>query len=53
MRRIADYRAQDKADPQYYAHHTVVKAQAAMTERQNSTAPTSPEHSRVHEEIQH
>jgi hypothetical protein len=26
MRRIADYRAQDKADPQYYAQHTVAKA---------------------------
>jgi hypothetical protein len=26
-RRIADYRAQDKADPQYYAQHTVTKAQ--------------------------
>lgn len=25
--RIADYRAQDKADPQYYAQHTVTKAQ--------------------------
>jgi hypothetical protein len=27
MRRIADYRTQDKADPQYYAQHTVTKAQ--------------------------
>lgn len=27
VRRIADYRAQDKADPQYYAQHTVTKAQ--------------------------
>lgn len=27
VRRIADYRAQDKADPQYYARHTVTKAQ--------------------------
>ena len=26
VRRIADYRAQDKADPQYYAQHTVTKA---------------------------
>lgn len=53
MRRIADYRAQDKADPRYYAHHTVVKAQAAMPERQSGTAPASPESSRVHEEFQH
>ena len=28
MRRIADYRAQDKADPHYYAQHTVNKAQS-------------------------
>jgi hypothetical protein len=27
VRRIADYRAQDKADPLYYAQHTVTKAQ--------------------------
>jgi hypothetical protein len=51
MRRIADYRAQDKADPQYYAHHTVVKAQADRgVHLQNAAAPESP---RVHEEIQH
>jgi hypothetical protein len=30
IRRIADYRAQDKADPDYYARHTVTKAQAAL-----------------------
>ena len=53
MRRIADFRAQDKADPQYYAHHTVVKAQAAKPERQSGTIPASPESPRVHEEIQH
>jgi hypothetical protein len=53
MRRIADYRAQDKADPQYYAHHTVVKAQAAKPERLSGTIPASPESPRVHEEIQH
>jgi DNA primase RepB-like protein len=27
IRRIADYRADDKADPFYYARHTVIKAQ--------------------------
>jgi hypothetical protein len=27
IRRIADYRADDKADPLYYARHTVTKAQ--------------------------
>ena len=30
VRRIADYRADDKADPDYYARHTVTKAQAQM-----------------------
>jgi hypothetical protein len=30
IKRIADYRAQDKADPEYYARHTVTKARAAL-----------------------
>lgn len=30
MRRIADYRAHDKHDPEYYARRTVLKAQAQM-----------------------
>ncbi|HTS11752.1 MAG TPA: DNA-primase RepB domain-containing protein [Candidatus Limnocylindrales bacterium] len=30
IRRIADYRAQDKTDPEYYARRTVTKAQAAL-----------------------
>lgn len=30
IQRIADYRAQDKADPEYYAHRTVAKAQADL-----------------------
>jgi hypothetical protein len=30
IRRIADYRANEKHDPQYYARHTVTKAQAEM-----------------------
>ena len=41
--RIADYRADDKADPQYYARHTVIKAQAQMRSEiqvlQGETAP--------------
>jgi hypothetical protein len=54
MRRIADYRAHDKADPQYYAHHTVAKAQADRgADRQNAAVPTAPESPRVHEEIDH
>jgi len=30
IQRIADYRSEDKADPQYYARHTVAKAQAQL-----------------------
>lgn len=35
IRRIADYRAADKHDPQYYARHTVAKAQSEL-DRKNS-----------------
>jgi hypothetical protein len=41
IQRIADYRAEDKSDPNYYARRTVAKAHAQLTsERQNSA--TSP-----------
>ncbi len=30
IRRIADFRSEDKADPSYYARHTVMKAQAEL-----------------------
>jgi hypothetical protein len=30
MQRIADYRAEDKSDPRYYARRTVTKAQADL-----------------------
>jgi hypothetical protein len=30
IQRIADYRSEDKADPNYYARHTVMKAQAEL-----------------------
>jgi hypothetical protein len=33
IRRIADYRADDKHDPEYYARHTVEKAQAEIGRR--------------------
>ncbi|MHB8525815.1 MAG: DNA-primase RepB domain-containing protein [Candidatus Acidiferrales bacterium] len=36
IRRIADYRAEEKHDPEYYARHTVAKAQAELQGR----APT-------------
>ena len=45
IQRIADYRADDKADPLYYARLTVIKAQLAlMSPQETSTARTeSPE----------
>jgi hypothetical protein len=38
IRRIADFRAGDKPDPEYYARHTVAKAQAELEQK---PAPTS------------
>jgi len=39
IQRIADYRADDKDNPNYYARHTVTKAQAAL----HSTAAKTPD----------
>jgi len=39
IRRIADYRADEKHDPEYYARHTVAKAQAELQNR--ATAQSS------------
>jgi len=40
IQRIGDYRAADKDDPQYYARHTVAKAQAQLEqERQEPHSP--------------
>ena len=48
IQRIADYRSEDKADPKYYADHTVAKARAQLErERQKageSTGLESPTH---------
>ena len=50
IQRIADYRSQDKADPNYYARHTVAKAQSQLEqERQNLGASKDPESTRVSE----
>jgi len=39
IQRIADYRSEDKADPNYYARHTVAKAQAQLiSDRRNPDA---------------
>jgi hypothetical protein len=39
IRRIADYRADDKADPNYYARLTVSKAQSQMRVQNPATSP--------------
>ena len=40
MRRIADYRAADKHDPEYYARHTVEKAQGEIERETIGTSNT-------------
>ena len=46
MRRIADYRADDKHDPEYYARRTVTKAQAELTKlhQEGETGAAEPAH---------
>ena len=49
IRRIADYRADEKHDPEYYARHTVAKAQAELQSRtgtQDSEAAEISQNSR-------
>src|SRR5437879_1333015 len=36
IQRIADYRADEKSDPSYYAQHTVTKAQAELVRQSSS-----------------
>ena len=43
IQRIADYRAEDKADPNYYARHTVIKAQVEL---QQKASPRRTDNSR-------
>jgi hypothetical protein len=45
MRRIADYRAQDKADPGYYARHTVTKAETEL--HRGAAAPRTNDSRRI------
>ena len=40
IQRIADYRADDKSDPIYYARHTVMKAQAELVRQSAVERPT-------------
>jgi hypothetical protein len=43
IQRIADYRADEKSDPTYYARHTVTKAQAELV-RQSPTGKSAEGH---------
>jgi hypothetical protein len=43
IRRIADYRADDKHDPEYYARHTVEKAQAHLPNRETTQSSEADE----------
>lgn len=43
IQRIADYRAEDKNDPRYYARHTVKKAQAELLGRNAIERPIESE----------
>ena len=47
MRRIADYRADDKADPAYYARLTVIKAQHSLMSPEAPTPTATMEPARV------
>jgi hypothetical protein len=47
IRRIADYRADDKADPNYYARLTVSKAQAQMIAQNSPTSPAQQKSERL------
>lgn len=39
IRRIADFRTQDKPNPEYYARHTVMKAQAELSRQRAVEKP--------------
>jgi hypothetical protein len=43
MQRIADFRAEEKPNPEYYARHTVLKAQAALGRNANHKIETRDE----------
>ena len=49
IRQIAQHRAHDKNDPQYYARHTVMKAQGEFLRQSPSEGPADDEHSKSKE----
>jgi RepB DNA-primase N-terminal domain len=53
IRRIADYRAADKHDPQYYARHTVTKAQSELESKNSVVNALEKEASELGERAHH
>jgi hypothetical protein len=54
IQRIADYRAEDKDDPNYYARRTVTKAQAQLaSERETPTMSNTPQSPAKEEGLHH
>jgi hypothetical protein len=49
IQRIADYRASDKADPEYYARHTVTKALSELRSKRSGLSDTSGSTANVEE----
>ena len=49
IQRIADYRAEDKADPNYYARHTVMKAQAELARQSAVERPAESDRTQAKE----
>jgi hypothetical protein len=52
IQRIADFRAQDKANPEYYARRTVTKAQVDLQRTRSSGEPSEREGIEQHEPSQ-
>jgi hypothetical protein len=48
-RRIADYRSEDKPDPNYYARHTVLKAQAELLQQSAVEKPAEVDQAQAKE----
>src|SRR5580692_8466336 len=51
IRRIADYRADDKTEPEYYARRTVVKAQAELNPRKGQSSPPPADSAEAEHEL--
>ena len=49
VRRIADYRSEDKDDPNYYARHTVMKAQAELSRQSAAERPAEVDQAQAKE----